>query len=48
MFMYFVKQGDTIWEIAKKFRVCMEDIIKLNSLENPDRINIGDALYIMR
>lgn len=48
MFMYFVKQGDTIWKIAKKFRVCMSDIIKLNNLENPDRINIGDALYIMR
>lgn len=48
MFMYFVKQGDTIWNIAKKFRVSMQDIIKLNNLENPDRINIGDALYIMR
>lgn len=48
MFMYFVKQGDTIWKIAKKFRVSMQEIIKLNSLENPDRINIGDVLYIMR
>lgn len=48
MFMYFVKQGDTIWKIAKKFRVSMQEIIKLNELENPDRINIGDVLYIMR
>lgn len=48
MFMYFVKQGDTIWNIAKRFRVSMQEIIKLNGLENPDRINIGDVLYIMR
>lgn len=48
MFMYFVKQGDTIWKIAKRFRVSMQEIINLNGLENPDRINIGDVLYIMR
>ena len=48
MVIYFVKQGDTIWNIAKRFRVSMQEIIKLNGLENPDRINIGDVLYIMR
>lgn len=48
MFMYFVKPGDTIWKIAKKFKVCMSDIIKINNIENPDRINIGDRLYILR
>lgn len=48
MFMYFVKPGDTIWKIAKKFKVCMNDIIKINNLENPDKINIGDRLYILR
>ncbi len=48
MFMYFVKPGDTIWKIAKKFKVCMEDIININNIENADKINIGDRLYIMR
>lgn len=48
MFMYFVKPGDTIWKIAKKFKVCMNDIISINNIENPDKINIGDRLYIMR
>lgn len=48
MFMYFVKPGDTIWNIAKKFRVSMSDILKLNNLDNPDKMNIGDRLYIMR
>ncbi len=48
MFMYFVKPDDTIWNIAKKFKVSMSDILKLNELENPDKLNIGDRLYIMR
>ena len=48
MYIYFVKSGDTIWEIAKKFKVCMSDIIKLNNLEDPNRLSIGDRLYIMR
>lgn len=48
MFMYFVKSGDSIWKIAKHFRVPMCDIINLNHLENPNKLNVGDRLYIMR
>lgn len=48
MFMYFVKPGDSVWNIAKKFKVCMNDIIDLNKLENPNKLNVGDRLYIMR
>ena len=48
MIVYFVKQGDTIWKIAKKFKVTMESIIKVNNLENPDLIYPGDKLYIIR
>ncbi len=48
MFIYFVKAEDTVWKIAKRFKVCMEDIIKLNNLEEPNKLNIGDRLYIMR
>lgn len=48
MCIYFVKSGDTVWNIAKKFKVCMEDIIRINALENPCKINVGDRLYIMR
>lgn len=48
MCIYFVKPGDTIWEIAKEFKVCMKNIIAANNLENPDRIKAGDRLYIMK
>ncbi len=48
MFVYFVKSGDTIWKIAKHFKVCPSDIISVNNLENPDKLEIGDRLYIAR
>ncbi len=48
MCIYFVRPGDTIWKIAKNFRVCMNDIISVNSIENPEKINVGDRLYIMK
>lgn len=48
MCVYFVKAGDTIWNIAKKFKVCMNDIIRINNLEHPEKICVGDRLYIMR
>lgn len=48
MFMYFVKAGDSVWKIAKRFRVPMCDIIELNNLESPEKLQVGDRLYIMR
>ena len=48
MFVYFVKSGDTVWKIAKHFKVCPSDIISVNNLENPDKLEIGDRLYIAR
>jgi len=44
--IYIVKKGDTLWEIAKRFRSTVKDIVRINGIENPNRINIGDKLYI--
>lgn len=48
MVIYLVKPKDTIWKIAKKFKTTMENIIKINDLENPDLIYPGDKLYVMK
>lgn len=48
MCIYFVKPGDTVWKIAKEFKVCMSNIIAANNLDTPDRIKVGDRLYIMK
>lgn len=46
MVIYFVKQGDTLWKIAKKYRSTVEDIARINEIENPDKINVGMQLFI--
>lgn len=48
MIVYFVKAGDTIWNIARDFRVTMDSIMKANNLQENQRINVGEKLYIMK
>lgn len=48
LIIYFVKSGDTLWNIAKKFRVSIDSIIKMNDLNISEGLNIGDKLYIMK
>lgn len=48
MIIYFVKPGDTLWKIAKRFKSTVREITRINEIENEDRINIGDKLYIPR
>ena len=44
--IYIVKKGDTLWNIAKRFKSTVDDIVRVNGIENPDRINEGEKLYI--
>lgn len=44
--IYFVKKGETLWEIAKKFGSRIEDIAAVNDIEDIDKINEGQQLFI--
>lgn len=44
--VYVVKQGDTVWKIAKRFGTTMQAIILANNLRNPDLIFPGQVLLI--
>jgi len=44
--IYFVKPGDTLWKIAKRFHTTIEHISEINNIDNPDIINIGTTLVI--
>ncbi len=46
--VYIVKPGDTLWNIAKKFRTTVDFIVRTNGIENPDQIDVGQKLYIPR
>ena len=48
MIIYFVKSGDTLWNIAKKFRSTVEEICKINEIEDKSKIKMGDELFIPR
>ena len=44
--IYFVKPGDTLWNIAKKFRSTIKDITKINDIGDENKIFVGDQLFI--
>ncbi|MBQ2835661.1 MAG: DUF3794 domain-containing protein [Clostridia bacterium] len=44
--IYVVKAGDTLWEIAKRFGSTVDDIVRVNGIERPDRLNVGEKIYI--
>ena len=48
MTIYFVKKGDTLWKIAKRFKSTVEDIVRVNKIEDENRIYEGQQLFIPR
>ena len=44
--IYVVKSGDTLWKIAKRFGSTVDDIARVNGMERPDKLNIGEKIYI--
>ena len=48
MIIYCVKQGDSLWKIAKKFKSTVKEIANINEIEDENKINIGDKIYIPR
>lgn len=46
--IYVAKQGDTLWKIAKRFGSTVDDIVRVNGIEKPDKLNVGEKIYIPR
>lgn len=44
--IYVVKAGDSLWKIAKRFGSTVDDIVRVNGIERPDRLNVGEKIYI--
>ena len=46
--IYIVKKGDTLWKIAKRFGSTVEDIVRVNKIEDENKIMIGQKIFIPR
>lgn len=44
--IYFVQQGDTLWDIAKKYYTTIADIIKANDMDENDAVSLGQQVII--
>ena len=44
--VYFVKPGDTLWNIAKRFKSTIGAIASVNGIEDENMINVGQQLFI--
>lgn len=48
-FRYTVRPGDTLWEIAHRFGLSLQELVAANpQIENPDLIRPGDVIRIPR
>ncbi len=45
-FWYTVQPGDTLAKLARRYRVSIDDIVAANHLPNPNRIRVGQKLWI--
>lgn len=46
LILYIVQPGDTLWTIAKRFNSTVEELGKMNGIEDVDKIQIGQKIYI--
>ena len=47
MFIHIVRQGDTVWQLARQYGVSAGRIISDNGIQNPQHLPVGQALIIL-
>ena len=44
--MHIVSEGDTLWDLSKKYNIAIEDLIRMNSLKKDSYLELGQQLTI--
>ena len=44
--IYVLGKDETLWSLAKKFNTTVDELIKINSIEDSEELNEGDKLII--
>lgn len=48
MVVYVIQPGDNLWKIAKRFNTTVEELVKINNIEQPDNLVSGQKLIVTR
>ncbi len=43
---HIVSKGETLWRICKNYGVSVSEVIKLNHIEDPNSIKVGQKIYL--
>ena len=43
---YEVREGDSLWAIARKFNVSPTDLLELNNMDRNSRLKPGDTVRV--
>lgn len=46
MLPYYVQEGDTLSDIARRYGVSLDELIRVNNLQDPNRLSVGQQLWI--
>ncbi len=46
--IYVVKNGDTLWNIAKKYKTSVDKIVMTNDIQDPNTISVGQKILVIR
>jgi murein DD-endopeptidase MepM/ murein hydrolase activator NlpD len=44
--VYIVQEGDSLWDIALRFKVSMDDLARANGISDPGQLVVGERLVI--
>ena len=43
---HVVREGDTLWKIARMYEVDLRELIRLNNIQDPNSLEVGEVLLI--
>ena len=46
MLKYIVQEGDTLYDIALRYDVTIDDLIRINKIQDPNNLTVGQELLI--
>lgn len=45
--LYFAQPGDTLWSVAKRYRIPLENLARDNNMDPEDALEVGKKMFIM-